>query len=163
MHCFVRAALAAFPARIHFLDDGLTKEQLEGWRSLRSCKLKLKTSVDAGHKTWWRRDVLTTMVFTARALLDPARGIVQLHWCLHVVPVSDLDILLSGPMGHGYEHKSVHSQNHPHKPGWLNGLSAISFSEFKPCLTSQKHQQSQNAHKSLKFVGRLPFKVGWCI
>ena len=38
-----------------YLDDDLTKEQLEGRHSLRARKLELK---GAGHKTWWRRDVL---------------------------------------------------------------------------------------------------------
>ena len=37
-----------------YLDD-LTKKQLEGRHSLRARKLELK---GAGHKTWWRRDVL---------------------------------------------------------------------------------------------------------
>ena len=38
-----------------FLDDDFTKKQLEGRRSLRSRKLELR---GAGHRTWWRRDVL---------------------------------------------------------------------------------------------------------
>ena len=38
-----------------YLDDDLTREQLEGRRSLRARKLELK---GAGNKTWWRRGVL---------------------------------------------------------------------------------------------------------
>ena len=38
-----------------YLDDDLTKKQLEGRHSLRAGKLELE---GAGHKTWWRRDVL---------------------------------------------------------------------------------------------------------
>ena len=38
-----------------YLDDDLTQQQLEGRRGLGDRKLQLKA---AGHKTWWRRDVL---------------------------------------------------------------------------------------------------------
>ena len=38
-----------------YLDDDLTHQQMEGRRALDTRRLQLKA---AGHKTWWRRDVL---------------------------------------------------------------------------------------------------------
>lgn len=52
------------PATVHgkfptapriYLDDDLTRQQMEGRRALESRRLQLKAD---GHKTWWRRDVL---------------------------------------------------------------------------------------------------------
>ena len=38
-----------------YLYNGLTQQQMEGRRTLDTCRLQLKA---AGHKTWWRWDVL---------------------------------------------------------------------------------------------------------
>ena len=53
-HALFRAS-SSFQQDHNYLDDDLTKKQLEGRHSLRARKLKLK---GADHKTWCRRDVL---------------------------------------------------------------------------------------------------------